>query len=67
MFKGGDKVTPKTLLEKELIKRRGNRVPSVKILADGALDKKIEVYGCLVSQEAKAEILKAGGKIVESS
>ncbi len=63
VFEGGDQVTPKILLEKELIKRSGNRVPSVKILADGALDKKLEVRGCSFSQGAKDEILKAGGKV----
>lgn len=62
-FESGDEVSPKTLLEKELIKRGGNRVPSVKILADGALDKKLEVYGCAVSKGAKTEILKAGGSV----
>lgn len=64
-FKSGDQVTPKILLKKGLIKRKGNRVPLVKILADGALVKKLEVYGCLVSQEAKAKILKTGGVVNE--
>lgn len=63
-FKNGDCVNPKALFEKELIKRSGKRTPSVKILADGALDKKLEVYGCSVSQGAKIAIEKAGGKVV---
>ena len=42
-------------------------VPSVKILTDGTLDKKLEVYGCSVSKGAKEMILKAGGRVVESS
>ncbi|MBI3634411.1 MAG: uL15 family ribosomal protein [Candidatus Yonathbacteria bacterium] len=66
-FESGDQVTPKILLEKEIIKRSGDRVPLVKILADGALDKKLEVYGCLVSEGAKAKIEKAGGRVVKSS
>lgn len=61
-FKSGDQVNPKVLLEKELIKRSGNRVPSVKILADGTLNKKLEVYGCLVSKGAMVMIEKAGGR-----
>lgn len=62
-FEDGAQVTPKILIENELIKRSGSRVPSVKILAGGKLDKKLDICGCLVSEGAKAEILKAGGVV----
>lgn len=62
-FKSGDRITPSVLLEKDLIKRSGKRAPSIKILADGVLDKKLEVRGCSFSQGAKAAIEKAGGSV----
>ena len=52
-FKDGDIVNPKTL------GLRGK----VKILANGVLTKKIVIEGCLVSEGAKLQIEKFGGKI----
>ena len=62
-FKTGERVTPKVLLERALIEKRGNKIPAVKILATGALDKKLEVRGCAVSGGAKAAIEKLGGTV----
>lgn len=62
-FSAGERVTPRTLLEKQLIIKKGNSTPSVKILGKGELDKKLEVRGCLVSESAKAAIEKAGGSV----
>lgn len=63
VFKAGDRVSPKTLLENALIEKKGNKVPSVKILAKGELDKALTVRGCEVSEGAKAAIEKAGGSV----
>lgn len=63
VFASGDRVNPKTLLEKGLIKKNGNKIPPVKILAQGELDKKLEVRGCDFSESAKAAIEKAGGSV----
>jgi large subunit ribosomal protein L15 len=63
VFSAGEQVTPKTLLEKELVKKMGSSIPSVKILGKGTLTKKLEVRGCAVSKSAKAAIEKAGGSI----
>lgn len=62
-FKTGDRVTPKVLLERSLIEKRGNNMPIVKILAKGELDKKIDLRGCAVSEAAKTAIEKAGGTV----
>ncbi len=62
-FKAGERVTPKILLERSLVEKHGNKMPIIKILAKGDLDKKLEVRGCLFSMTAKAAIEKAGGTI----
>lgn len=60
-FSSGDRVTPKILLEKALIEKKGNKMPAVKVLGGGTLDKKLTVRGCAVSASAKEAIEKVGG------
>ncbi|MEK7148397.1 MAG: uL15 family ribosomal protein [Patescibacteria group bacterium] len=62
-FKSGDRVTPKVLLEHALIEKKGNKVPIIKILGTGVLDKKLDIRGCAVSGSAKAAIEKLGGTV----
>lgn len=62
-FGAGERVTPKALLEKELIKKSGNKIPAVKILVRGTIDKKLNVRGCAVSEGAKTAIEKLGGTV----
>lgn len=62
-FKAGERVTPKALLERNLIEKKGNNMPSVKILGKGELDKKLDIRGCAVSESAKATIEKLGGTV----
>jgi len=59
----GAKVTPVVLAEAGLIRVRGNKVPTVKILGFGEITKSITVEGCLVSATAKEKIQKAGGSV----
>jgi large subunit ribosomal protein L15 len=63
VFASGDTVTPKALLEKGVIEKRGSKMPIVKILGSGTLDKRLNVLGCLYSRAVKAVIEKAGGTI----
>ena len=56
-------ITPKILAEYGLVKVLGGKIPSVKILGKGEIDKKFSVSGCLISVSAKEKIEKAGGKI----
>lgn len=59
-FNEGERVTPKTLLEKGLVGKIGERV---KILGGGELKKKLTIGGCALSSSAREKIEKAGGKI----
>ncbi len=65
-FSAGDTVTPQSLLEKGILSRESGSIPTVKILSDGALTKKITVQGCAISAAARAKIEKAGGAVVAS-
>ncbi len=62
-FASGERVSPKLLLAKGLIKKNGNKIPSVKILGSGELDKKLTIRGCDFSQSVKEKVEKAGGTI----
>lgn len=62
-FKSGDRVTPKVLLERALVEKKGNRVPIIKILGSGELDKKLDIRGCLISASAQAAVEKLGGTV----
>ena len=63
-FSDGDEVSPKTLLEKRLIKSRATHVSNrgVKVLGNGSITKKVNVFGCSVSESARYKIKRAGGK-----
>ena len=62
-FKSGELISPKTLLERKLIRRIKGRLPQVKILGRGKLTKKLKVKNCQFSKSAKEKIEKAGGTI----
>ena len=62
-FKNGDRVTPKVLLERALVEKKGNKVPVIKILGSGELDKKLDIRGCEISESAKTAIEKLGGTV----
>ena len=63
VFASGEQVSPRTLLEKGLIKKNGNKMPAVKILAHGEFDKKLNVRGCGFSASAQEIIEKLGGTV----
>lgn len=62
-FKSGEKVTPKILIERRIIRKIKGRVPEVKILGKGELKKKLMIEGCRASKGAKEKIEKVGGTI----
>ena len=62
-FKSAEKISPKTLLKKGLIRRMGGRVPKVKILGKGEVKNGFVIEGCYVSEQAGKKIKKAGGTI----
>ncbi len=62
-FASGDEVTPKILFEKQIIAKKENKIPSVKILGNGEITKKLNISDCSFSQSAKDKIEKSGGTI----
>ena len=64
VFKSGDIISPKTLVEANLVEFTGGKLPKVKILAGkGELKSKLIVEKCLVSNSVKDLIQKAGGEV----
>ena len=63
IFSAGSVVSPATLFEKNLIRRVGGKLPSVKILGAGEITIKVSVVDCIVSKTAKEKIEKALGTI----
>ena len=65
VFRAGEIVSPRTLVEKNLVKRTKGRIPEIKILGEGALSKKLMVAQCQMSKTAGEKIKSAGGSIAE--
>lgn len=63
-FNPGERVNPKMLFEKKLINRIKGKLPNVKILGDGTINKPFNIEDCFVSKSAKEKIEKAGGKVM---
>ncbi len=61
-FKDGEEVTPTELVEKGLVRRVSGKIPEVKILGRGKIDKKVKIKKCSLSESAKKKIKKAGGE-----
>ena len=64
VFESGANVTPKDLAEKGLFKSRGAKMPSIKIVGNDVVLKKLSFSGVKVSKAAHASIEKAGGTVV---
>ena len=62
-FSNGDKITPTILIKRSLIKKRGGRVPAVKILSRGEITKKVVISDCLFSKTTKEKVETIGGEI----
>jgi large subunit ribosomal protein L15 len=63
-YKDGEKVTPRSVLAKKLVRKVSGQIPPIKILGTGDLKVKVSVLGCVVSAVAKEKIEKAGGKVI---
>ncbi len=62
-FKAQSKINPQALLNKNIIRRMKGRMPLIKLLGKGTLEKSFIIEGCETSISAKAKIEKAGGKV----
>lgn len=64
-FKSGETVSPNSLFEHKIIRRKNRRLPIVKILDQGNLTKKIIIKDCLLSKQSQDKVKKAGGEILQ--
>ena len=62
-FEKGGIVTPRALVEKNLVSRVSGKYPQIKILGNCELSKKLVIKNCQVSAQAKEKIEKVGGTI----
>ncbi len=62
-FEQGESVSPQILIKKRIIPKIKGRIPEVKILGDGKIEKKVIVKNCMFSKSAEEKIKKAGGEI----
>lgn len=62
-FSSGEKITPRLLLQKGLLRKAGGKVPEFKLLGSGEVSKKFLVAECQISKSAKDKIEKAGGHV----
>jgi len=62
-FEDSEVVNPKTLLKRKLIRKIKGKMPKVKILGEGQLNKTLVFEDCYISKAAKEKIEKAGGTI----
>jgi large subunit ribosomal protein L15 len=63
VFKAGEKVTPKTLVDKGVLKTYKGRYSAIKILSNGDISTKLTISDCDVSASAKTKIEVAGGNV----
>jgi large subunit ribosomal protein L15 len=56
-------IDPRSLVTSGLIRRQAGRIPPVKILGAGNIDKKLSISGCLVSAAAREKVERAGGTV----
>ena len=64
IFKDGEKVNPAILVEKGILRKTARKLPSVKVLGNGQINRPLTIENCLVSDTAKVKIEKAGGKVM---
>ena len=62
-FEKGEKVSPRILLERRIIRKTSNTIPQIKICSGGEITKALVFENCLFSEGAKKKISKAGGEI----
>lgn len=62
-FKDQQIISPKTLFEAGLIRKKRGRLPDVKVLSEGEFSKKLLFKEVAFSKKAKERIIKAGGDV----
>jgi len=62
-FKKNDSISPKILLKRKLICKIKGKIPQVKILGKGKIEKPLIVKDCQISKSARKKIEEVGGHI----
>lgn len=62
-FDNNEEVTPEKLAKEGLVKRDSGKLPEVKILGDGKIEKSLTIKNCKISKSAEEKIKKAGGSV----
>lgn len=62
-FNSGEKVTPRTLKGKGLIKFKKGSLPNIKVLDTGKITKKLILENLYVSENAAKKIIDLGGEV----
>mgnify|MGYP000013416941 CR=1 FL=1 len=63
LYKAGETVSGKTLIEKGAFGKKSGMTPKVKILSNGDITTALTFSGVMLSKEARAKIEKAGGTV----
>lgn len=64
-FEANEVVSPETLKEKGVISSRHKKIPAVKILGDGEINKSLKIERCSLSESARDKIMAAKGEIID--
>ncbi|MDP2637342.1 MAG: uL15 family ribosomal protein [bacterium] len=62
-FAANATITLEALAKKRIVRKENGKIPQVKLLGGGTLEKSFTIEGMTVSKSAKEKITKAGGKI----
>lgn len=65
-FSKNQTVSPRSLFAAGALRKIKRRLPQVKILGRGKIDKPLKIENCLISKSAEEKIKKAGGEIINS-
>jgi len=63
-FEADEIVSPETLKERGVISSRHKKIPTVKILGNGEINKPLKIERCSLSESARDKIMAAKGEII---
>lgn len=63
-FKKNEKVSPFTLISKRIFTKSSGKYPNIKLVSKGELKHPVVISKINLSEKAKEEILRVGGKII---
>jgi len=67
VFQKDEEISPLTLVQKGILRKKRGKLPAVKILGKGEADKPFVIKECQISDTARAKLEKAGGRIIANT